>query len=340
MAGPTPISALIHAATMVAAGVYLLARTHGLLEVAPTVSLWVAIVGTLTALAASVGGVLQNNFKKVIAFSTIAQLGYMFAGVGVGAPFSGLFHLFTHAAFKALLFLAAGIVIHGASNRESLVGLRGLGRYFPYSRVGFLIGSMALIGLPVVTAGAFSKDTILDATLAAQPLIGYALIAGVFLTGLYIGRLYAIIYAAPATDDHAVHHDAHAERWMNWALIPLMAGSIVFGYAGPWLDNALAGVLGGHETLPPLISPVGLLAFGLGAIGFAGAWWFALRKPAPAGADTPPAYAPAGWIAAIEAVSNGASRGVARVQSGALASYALATLLGVALVLVVRVALG
>src|SRR5207253_2928512 len=143
MAGPTPISALIHAATMVAAGVYLLVRSHALLALAPQVSLVIAVIGVATALAASVASLYQSNFKKGIAYSTVAQLGYMFAGVGVGAPFAGLFHLFTHASFKALLFLAAGIVIHGAGGRESLPDLRGLGRLFPFSRWGFLIGSLA-----------------------------------------------------------------------------------------------------------------------------------------------------------------------------------------------------
>src|SRR6267143_182897 len=143
-----------------------------------------------TALAASLASLYQTNFKKGIAYSTVAQLGYMFAGVGVGAPFAGLFHLFTHASFKALLFLAAGVVIHGAGERESLSALRGLGRLFPFSRVGFLIGSLALIGTPLVTAGSFSKDAIIDAALASrQPIIGWLLVGGVVLTGLYIGRL-------------------------------------------------------------------------------------------------------------------------------------------------------
>ncbi|HYY89379.1 MAG TPA: proton-conducting transporter membrane subunit, partial [Chloroflexota bacterium] len=136
MAGPTPISALIHAATMVAAGVYLLVRTSQLLEQAPMVSLAVAVIGVVTALGASLASLAQSNFKRGIAFSTVAQLGYMFAGLGVGAPFAGLFHLFTHAAFKALLFLSAGVVIHGAGGEEVLARLSGLGRFFTTSRIG------------------------------------------------------------------------------------------------------------------------------------------------------------------------------------------------------------
>src|SRR6266851_2901912 len=280
MAGPTPISALIHAATMVAAGVYLLVRSHALLAVAPQVSLAIAMIGVATALAASVASLYQTNFKKGIAYSTVAQLGYMFAGVGVGAPFAGLFHLFTHASFKALLFLAAGIVIHGAGGREALVELRGLGRFFPFSRWGFLIGALALIGTPLITAGSFSKDAIIDAALKSEPILGWLLLGGVILTGAYIGRLFSIVYMAPAEDPHAVHHDPDAERPMNWSLVPLMAGAIVLGWLGGWLSGALAGPLDGVEPLPPLLNLTGGLAFILGAIGFLGVAWYVLRpKP-------------------------------------------------------------
>src|SRR6267378_419804 len=182
MAGPTPISALIHAATMVAAGVYLLVRSHALLALAPQVSLAIAVIGVATALAASVASLYQSNFKKGIAYSTVAQLGYMFAGVGVGAPFAGLFHLFTHASFKALLFLTAGIVIHGAGGREALAELRGLGRFFRFSRTGFLIGSLGLIGTPLVTAGSYSKDAIIEAALDKQPIIEWRILGDVDLT--------------------------------------------------------------------------------------------------------------------------------------------------------------
>ena len=137
MAGPTPISALIHAATMVAAGVYLLVRTHALLEARARRSAWrsPSSASPRRSRPAS-ASLLQSNFKKGIAYSTVAQLGYMFAGVGVGAPFAALFHLFTHASFKALLFLAAGVVIHGAAARSGSSALRGLGRAFPFSRSG------------------------------------------------------------------------------------------------------------------------------------------------------------------------------------------------------------
>ena len=339
MAGPTPISALIHAATMVAAGVYLLVRTSSLLVQAPQISVWVAVIGVATAIGASVAAMVQANFKKGIAYSTVAQLGYMFAGVGVGAPFAGLFHLFTHASFKALLFLAAGIVIHGASGREGLSDLRGLGRFFGFSRWGFLIGSLALIGTPLITSGAFSKDAIIDAAInSSTPAIGWLLLAAVLLTGLYIGRLFAIVYMAPASDAHAVHHDAGAERPMNWSLVPLMIGSIVLGWLGwtGWLQDALDGTVP-PMALPPLLNPIGGLAFILGAVGFLGAAWYVLR---PAFTQQPgeTSYRADGWVRAIAAAGYAASDGLSRVQSGLLARYAFGSLLGVAIILLVRVA--
>ncbi|MGI9146352.1 MAG: NADH-quinone oxidoreductase subunit 5 family protein [Chloroflexota bacterium] len=337
MAGPTPISALIHAATMVAAGVYLLARTHALLAVAPNVSLAIAVVGTVTALGASLGSIFQANFKKGIAYSTVAQLGYMFAGVGIGAPFAGLFHLFTHASFKALLFLAAGIVIHGAGGRESLSALRGLGRLFPFSRVGFLIGSLALIGTPLVTAGSFSKDAIIDAALASrQPIIGWLLLGGVVLTGVYIGRLFSIVYLAPVVEPDAVHHDRASERPMNWSLVPLMGGAIAFGYLGLWLKDRLATVLDTAEGLPGPITPIGLAAFVLGAIGFGLACWYFGRQPAPAQDVREPTYRPDGWVRAIAEAGYATANGLSRIQSGVLPRYALGSLMGLAIIVLAR----
>jgi NADH-quinone oxidoreductase subunit L len=329
---------------MVAAGVYLLVRTHALLAMAPQVSLAIAVIGVATALGASVASVLQNNFKKGIAYSTVAQLGYMFAGVGVGAPFAGLFHLLTHASFKALLFLAAGIVIHGTGGRESLAELRGLGRFFRFSRVGFLIGSLALIGTPLITAGSFSKDAIIDAALVRQPVVGYLLLGGVLLTGLYIGRLFALVYVAPPVDPHAVHHDPESERLMDWALVPLMIGAIVLGYPGGWLQAQLSPVLGDSEALPALIAPIGLLAFALGAIGFGLAWWYFVARPAAAPGARPttevaePSYLADGWVRAIAQAGYAAAATVSRIQSGALARYALGSMVGLAIIILARVA--
>ena len=338
MAGPTPISALIHAATMVAAGVYVLVRSHALLALAPQVSLWIAVVGTATAIAASLASVFQANFKKGIAYSTIAQLGYMFAGVGVGAPFTGLFHLFTHASFKALLFLAAGIVIHGASGLELLGDLRGLGRFFAFSLWGFLIGSLALIGTPLITAGSFSKDSIIDAAMASQPVIGWILLLGVTLTGVYIGRLFGIVYLAPAADPHAVHHDESSERQMNWSIVPLMVGSLFLGWAGYWLRMVLEGPLGSIEPLPPLLNLTGGLAFILGAVGFVGAAWY-VRRPSYAAAPTETSYRADAWVRVIAEAGYAAAGALSRVQSGVLPRYAFGSIVAVALILLVRVSL-
>jgi NADH-quinone oxidoreductase subunit L len=336
MAGPTPISALIHAATMVAAGVYLLVRTNALLALAPQVSLWVAAIGVATAVAASLASLFQSNFKKGIAFSTVAQLGYMFAAVGVLAPYAGLFHLMTHASFKALLFLAAGIVIHGANGREGLAELRGLGRFFPYSRWGFLIGSLALIGTPLITSGALSKDAILDAVMSSQPVMGWLLLLNVVLTGAYIGRLFAIVYMAPARDPHAIHHDAAAERPMNWSLVPLMLGALTLGY--PWWVGWLPAQLGVTEPLPPLLSPTGGLAFILGATGFLVTAWYVLR-PQTVLVAKPTSYLPDRWVRVIADGGYAVSEAFSRVQSGLLATYAFASIVTVAVVLLVRVSL-
>lgn len=338
MAGPTPISALIHAATMVAAGVYLLVRTHALLALAPQVSLWIAVIGVATAIGASVASLFQANFKKGIAYSTVAQLGYMFAGVGVAAPFAGLFHLFTHASFKALLFLAAGVVIHGAGGLEGLADLRGLGRFFGFSRWGFLIGSLALIGTPLITAGSFSKDDIVDAAINSNtPILGWLLLAAVILTGAYIGRLFAIVYMAPAGDAHAVHHDLEAEGLMNWSLVPLMVGAIVLGWLG-WtglLQSALDGTVP-SMALPPLLNLTGGLAFILGAIGFLGAAWFVLR-PRAALARGETSYRADAWVRAIAAGGYAVSDAFSRAQSGLLVRYAFGSVVAAAIILFVRV---
>ncbi|MFI5266063.1 MAG: NADH-quinone oxidoreductase subunit L [Chloroflexota bacterium] len=197
MAGPTPISALIHAATMVAAGVYLLARTHALLALTPAAMAATACLGVATALFGAVLALRQSDLKKGLAYSTVSQLGYMFAAVGFGAPFAAMFHLGSQALFKALLFLAAGVVIHALAGEQELEGMGGLARALPSATLGFLAGAVALFGLPL-TAGAFSKDAILDGGFAYSAPLAWCLVAGVFLSGLYIGRLFfAAFYAQP-----------------------------------------------------------------------------------------------------------------------------------------------
>src|SRR5205814_3780184 len=148
MEGPTPVSALIHAATMVTAGVYLIARTHPIFEQAPTIQLIAAGMGTLTLLVAGLVALVHTDIKRVIAYSTMSQIGYMFLGVGIGAYANGMFHLMTHAFFKALLFMAAGIVIHSLAAEQDMRKMGGLRKYMPLTYVAFLAGSLALVGIP------------------------------------------------------------------------------------------------------------------------------------------------------------------------------------------------
>ena len=205
MEGPTPVSALIHAATMVTAGVYLIARTHPIFEQARTVELVAAGMGALTLLVAGLIALVQVDIKRVIAYSTMSQIGYMFLGAGIGTYANGMFHLMTHAFFKALLFMAAGIVIHALSGEQDIRKLRGIGRRLPWTRWAFLAGSLALVGVPPF-AGFFSKDAIIAATLHAHwygVIFWVVALTGTFLTGLYTFRLYFIVFGAPAGSDPA-----------------------------------------------------------------------------------------------------------------------------------------
>jgi NADH-quinone oxidoreductase subunit L len=196
MEGPTPVSALIHAATMVTAGVYLIARTHPIFEQARTVELVAAGMGALTLLVAGLIALVQVDIKRVIAYSTMSQIGYMFLGAGLGAYANGMFHLMTHAFFKALLFMAAGIVIHALSGEQDIRNMRGIGSSMPWTRWAFLAGSLALVGVPPF-AGFFSKDAIIAAALHAHwygVILWIVALIGTFLTGLYTFRLYFIVF--------------------------------------------------------------------------------------------------------------------------------------------------
>jgi NADH-quinone oxidoreductase subunit L len=196
MEGPTPVSALIHAATMVTAGVYLIVRTHPLFEYAPKVQDLAAGLGAVTLLMAGLIALVQVDIKRVIAYSTMSQIGYMFVGAGVGAYSSAMFHLMTHAFFKALLFLAAGIVIHALAGEQDMRRMGGLGTALRYTRNVFFIGALALVGIPPL-AGFFSKDSIIAATLT-KGAYGYCLFAaclvGAFLTGLYTFRMFFLVF--------------------------------------------------------------------------------------------------------------------------------------------------
>jgi len=201
MAGPTPTSALIHAATMVTAGVYLIARTHVLFEMAPPVQFAVAVVGAATLLLAGLSALTQNDIKRVLAYSTISQIGYMFLALGVGAWGAAIFHFMTHAFFKALLFLAAGIVIEALHHEHNIFRMGGLRKQLPVAFWTFLIGGCALAGLPLITAGFYSKDLILwSAANSTAGGIGLwaAGIAGVVLTSLYTFRLIFVVFFGQA----------------------------------------------------------------------------------------------------------------------------------------------
>src|SRR3712207_3227399 len=171
MEGPTPVSALIHAATMVTAGVFMVARLSPIFELSPTALATVTVVGAFTAFFAGTVGLVQNDIKRVIAYSTCSQLGYMFAALGVGAYPVAIFHLFTHAFFKALLFLGAGSVIHAVSDEQDMRNMGGLYRLIPVTYALMVIGTLSLIGFPL-TAGYFSKDAVIEATHASEMAVG------------------------------------------------------------------------------------------------------------------------------------------------------------------------
>jgi NADH-quinone oxidoreductase subunit L len=231
MEGPTPVSALIHAATMVTAGVYLIVRTHVLFEQAWFVEDLAAALGAATLLMAGLIALVQVDIKRVIAYSTMSQIGYMFVGAASGAYPNGMFHLMTHAFFKALLFLAAGIAIHALTGEQDIRKMTGLGRTMPRTRLVFLVGCLALVGLPPF-AGFFSKDSILAATLDRGWFGGVLFacgLAGTFLTGLYTFRLFFRVFGTEGDAHPHLHDGAEGPRWMLWPVFALAGLSVVGG---------------------------------------------------------------------------------------------------------------
>ena len=203
MAGPTPVSALIHAATMVTAGVYLIARTHVLFTLAPAALTVVAVVGAATLLLAGFSALAQRDIKRVLAYSTISQIGYMFLALGVGAWTAAMFHLMIHAFFKALLFLGAGAVIHALNGEQDMFKMGGLRRQMPLTFWTFLIGSASLAALPLITAGFYSKDLIIwqaFASVRGGPWLWAAALAGALLTALYTFRMVFLTFDGPLRD--------------------------------------------------------------------------------------------------------------------------------------------
>jgi NADH-quinone oxidoreductase subunit L len=235
MEGPTPVSALIHAATMVTAGVYLIVRAHPLFENAYVIEDLAAGLGAATLLMAGLIALVQNDIKRVIAYSTMSQIGYMFVGAGLGAYPNAMFHLMTHAFFKALLFLAAGVAIHSVIGEQDIRKLAGLGKLMPFTKLVFLIGSLALVGI-FPFAGFFSKDSILAAALDRGTfgiIIFVAGQIGAFLTGLYAFRLFFIVFtgepSAFAREHFHAHHSKEGPFSMLWTVGLLAVLSCVGG---------------------------------------------------------------------------------------------------------------
>src|SRR5450631_4130399 len=232
MAGPTPVSALIHAATMVTAGIYMIARSHVLYNLAPVSMTVVAITGSATIILAALIAIKQNDIKKVLAYSTISQLGYMFLGLGVGAYTEAVFHVLTHAFFKALLFLCAGSVIHAMGGEQDMRKMGGLKKSLPITHFTFLMGCLAISGIPPFS-GFFSKDEILTAAYARNPVYYIIGLAGAMITAFYMFRLYATTFRGnfrgTADQQHHLHESPSA---ITTPLIVLAILSLIGGFVG------------------------------------------------------------------------------------------------------------
>ncbi len=237
MAGPTPVSALIHAATMVTAGVYLIARTHGLFLLAPEILHLVALVGAITLVLAGFAALVQTDIKRILAYSTMSQIGYMFLALGVGAWEGAIFHLMTHAFFKALLFLSAGAAIVATHHEQNIFKMGGLRKSLPLVYACFLVGGSALAALPLVTAGFYSKDAILwQVQASGQSALLWAGLGGAFLTSLYTFRLIFIAFhGKEQTQAHAGQGLAHH--------LPLLVLLVLSTGVGALIVPPLAGVL-------------------------------------------------------------------------------------------------
>lgn len=303
MEGPTPISALIHAATMVTAGVFMVARISPLMELSTTALSFVLIIGATGALFTGLLAIVMNDIKRVIAYSTLSQLGYMMAAMGVSAYNAGMFHLLTHACFKALLFLAAGSVIIGMHHEQDMRKMGGLYKKMPITYVTFLIGSLALCAIPPF-AGFYSKDTIIEAVqLSTIPGSSYAyfcVVVGAMVTAVYTFRsLFMTFHGKPRMDADTLSH-VHESPWVVWLpLVILAVPSVILGYIlympmlfdNPTLLSASIFVLPEHNVLAELahevVSPfrsmltaVDSLVFWLTLAGIAISWICYIARPA------------------------------------------------------------
>jgi NADH-quinone oxidoreductase subunit L len=232
MAGPTPVSALIHAATMVTAGIYMIARSNIMYTLAPHTHTVVAIIGLATAIFAATIALKQNDIKKVLAYSTVSQLGYMFLGLGVGAYTGAVFHVMTHAFFKALLFLGAGSVIHAMHHEQDVRNMGGLKKHMPITHITFLLGCLAIAGVPPFS-GFFSKDEILVGAYNENPLYYYIGLAGALMTAFYMFRLYALTFLGKFRGTHEQEHHLHeSPSAITFPLIILAILSVFGGLLG------------------------------------------------------------------------------------------------------------
>lgn len=255
MAGPTPVSALIHAATMVTAGVYMVSRTSILFASAPVIMTLVAVIGLLTALMAATIGLVQNDIKKVLAYSTVSQLGYMFLAAGVGAFSASIFHVMTHAFFKALLFLGAGSVIHGMHHEQNIQKYGGLKKYMPKTYMTFFIATLAITGIPGLS-GFFSKDEILWSAYANGGFV-FWLIGAItaMLTAFYMFRLVSLTFYGTERFDHHHVHPHESPSLMTVPLMILALLSVVGGYIG--IPKVFSGEHGNlfESWLEPIYAP-------------------------------------------------------------------------------------
>jgi NADH-quinone oxidoreductase subunit L len=301
MEGPTPISALIHAATMVTAGIFMVARMSPLFELSETALSTVLIIGSTTAFFMGLLGIVNNDIKRVIAYSTLSQLGYMTVALGVSAYSAGIFHLMTHAFFKALLFLAAGSVIMAMHHEQDMRKMGGLKKYMPITYWTCLVGALALIGFPG-TSGFFSKDALIDAVhLSTRPGHSYAyfcVLTGVFVTALYTFRMFFMTFHGKPRMDHHTEEHLHESPWVVTVPLVLLAiPSALIGWFtvepmlfGGYFQGAIH-VLPANDVLAQvgeefhgsagefLAAAFGTPAIWLAALGVLTAWWFFLKRP-------------------------------------------------------------
>jgi NADH-quinone oxidoreductase subunit L len=295
MEGPTPVSALIHAATMVTAGVYLIVRCHTLFQNAYVIQDLAAGLGAATLLMAGLIALVQVDIKRVIAYSTMSQIGFMFVAAGLGSYANAMFHLMTHAFFKALLFMAAGLAIHAIVGEQDIRKLAGIGKLMPFTRIVFLVGSLALVGIPPFS-GFFSKDPIIASALdhgAFGIVIFVADVIGTFLTGVYAFRLYFIVFTGEPTAfarEHIhLHQGKDAPLAMRWPVAVLAVLAAIGGFLQfapfwtpltDWLDPVAAPLVEPTNT-QELIASVLAVAAGLAGMAVSWAIYSAKRVAAP-----------------------------------------------------------